>query len=78
MDLQRVDAGSLSACARSSDLFTPVHFIFSKVRVEPAFGTYKPPYIGIMNVYLPQANFNTTFNNGSLGSRIDEERSEMR
>ena len=27
---------------------------------------------------LVPLNHNTTFNNGSLGSRIDEERSEMR
>jgi hypothetical protein len=78
MDLQRVDAGSLSTCAHSSDLFTPVHLIFSRVRVEPAFGTYKPPMLKHWMFICHKANFNTTFNNGSLGSRIDEERSEMR
>jgi hypothetical protein len=31
-----------------------------------------------MSYYLRSHAINTTFNNGSLGSRIDEERSEMR
>ena len=33
---------------------------------------------GLTTMYVAFKTNNTTFNNGSLGSRIDEERSEMR
>ena len=41
----------------------------------PAFITNSIKY---QNVYYDVTHLYTTFNNGSLGSRIDEERSEMR
>lgn len=44
---------------------------------------WKPSYVLLQtlqfkNVYLRITHLYTTFSNGSLGSRIDEERSEMR
>jgi hypothetical protein len=58
---------------------TPVHFAR---RVEgPLWGalgrrTFTQPVL--TGCQLRKRNRKTTFNNGSLGSRIDEERSEMR
>jgi hypothetical protein len=43
-------------------------------RVLRFFHTHKK----VLNVQPRLTHLNTTFNNGSLGSRIDEERSEMR
>ena len=47
--------------------------------IFPPFLFHKP-HILILNVNCAERPLiiNTTFNNGSLGSRIDEERSEMR